>query len=360
APDQPQFGADVPRVAHQGLRRLRIGTYCRPPGAEDAGLLVADGFARVTEVVLMVHRDRRDDGTIRVEHIDRIQTSAQPHLEHDHVEPIATEHMPCRERAVFEIGQRGVFTRGLDRIEGLHQGRVIDFPAIDAHALVVTQQMRGGVQTDTMAAGAQHRLEHRAGRALAVGATDGDDHRVAGACHARTHRLDTLQPELDRVCVARLEQPQPGVEGLRRRHADDRDQEADAAGAFWRVSKAMMWASSSRISRRSTIMSIAPFSRRNSERRKPSGRVSRTVCSITRGPAKPISAPGSAMTTSPRNAKLADTPPMVGSVRTEMNGSRLADSWVTAAVVLAICISESRPSCMRAPPAAVKQTNGNC
>jgi len=35
-------------------------------------------------------------------------------------------------------------------------------------------------------------------------------------------------------------------------------------------------------------------------------------CSMTRGPANPISAFGSAITTSPMNAKLADTPPMVG------------------------------------------------
>src|SRR5206468_3407781 len=43
---------------------------------------------------------------------------------------------------------------------------------------------------------------------------------------------------------------------------------------------------------------------------------------MTRGPAKPISARGSARTTSPSIAKLAVTPPVVGSVRTEMYGSR--------------------------------------
>ncbi len=41
------------------------------------------------------------------------------------------------------------------------------------------------------------------------------------------------------------------------------------------------------------------------------------VCSMTRGPAKPMSALGSAMLTSPSIAKLAVTPPVVGSVRTE-------------------------------------------
>src|SRR5690606_40571744 len=42
--------------------------------------------------------------------------------------------------------------------------------------------------------------------------------------------------------------------------------------------------------------------------------------SITRGPAKPISAPGSASTRSATNANDAETPPIVGSVRIETNG----------------------------------------
>ena len=65
-------------------------------------------------------------------------------------------------------------------------------------------------------------------------------------------------------------------------------------------------------------MSSAPLFSRNSLRWKPSGSFSRTVFSITRGPAKPISAFGSAITTSPMKAKPADTPPIVGSVSTLM------------------------------------------
>src|SRR5471030_409085 len=105
-------------------------------------------------------------------------------------------------------------------------------------------------------------------------------------------------------------------------------------------------------------MSTAPLVTRNSARWKPSGSFSRTVFSITRGPAKPISAFGSAITTSPRKANEADTPPMVGSVSTLMKGSFFSDSLVSMAVVLAICISDSKPSCMRAPPVAVMQMNG--
>ena len=42
------------------------------------------------------------------------------------------------------------------------------------------------------------------------------------------------------------------------------------------------------------------------------------VCSITLGPANPISASGSDRIISPRLAKLAVTPPVVGLVITEM------------------------------------------
>ena len=77
------------------------------------------------------------------------------------------------------------------------------------------------------------------------------------------------------------------------------------------------------------------------------------VCSMTRGPAKPISAPGSARMMSPSIAKLAETPPVVGSVKKVMY--RLpASLWrLTAPLVFAICISERMPSCILAPPETV-------
>ena len=70
------------------------------------------------------------------------------------------------------------------------------------------------------------------------------------------------------------------------------------------------------MSLRSTMRSQKPCSSRNSERWKPLGRRLCVVCSITRGPAKATRAPGSAMMTSPSMAKLAVTPPVVGSVST--------------------------------------------
>ena len=84
----------------------------------------------------------------------------------------------------------------------------------------------------------------------------------------------------------------------------------------------------------------------------------RIVLSITRGPAKPISAPGSASVMSPCAAKEAETPPVHGSARMLMNGSFAWRSRAIAALVFAICMSESAPSCMRAPPDDETMING--
>ena len=64
------------------------------------------------------------------------------------------------------------------------------------------------------------------------------------------------------------------------------------------------------------------------------------------------------MMTSPSAAKLAATPPVVGCARIEMKGSPASRSSSTAATVLAICISASTPSCMRAPPEDAADTSG--
>ncbi len=71
---------------------------------------------------------------------------------------------------------------------------------------------------------------------------------------------------------------------------------------------------------------------------------------ITRWPAKPMIAPGSARCTSPSMAKDAVTPPVVGSVSTTTNGRPFSLMRSTAATVRGICISDRMPSCMRAPP----------
>ena len=79
---------------------------------------------------------------------------------------------------------------------------------------------------------------------------------------------------------------------------------------------------------------------RNSEVWNPAGSVCFVVSLMTRAPANPIMAPGSARMTSPRVAKLAVTPPVVGLVSTEMKGSLASASLPRAELVFAICIRE--------------------
>ena len=55
-------------------------------------------------------------------------------------------------------------------------------------------------------------------------------------------------------------------------------------------------------------------------------------------------------------AKEALTPPVVGSVSTAMKGRPASFTMRTAMMVRGICIRLSVPSCMRAPPEAVKMT----
>ena len=85
----------------------------------------------------------------------------------------------------------------------------------------------------------------------------------------------------------------------------------------------------------------------------------RIVCSITLGPANPIRARGSATCRSASMAKLAVTPPVVGSVSTATYGRRARSRRASAALILAICISDSAPSIIRAPPEQQTITSGS-
>ena len=101
-----------------------------------------------------------------------------------------------------------------------------------------------------------------------------------------------------------------------------------------------------------------PCSTRNSDVWKPSGSSCPMVCLMTLGPANPTSAPGSAMITSPSIAKLAVTPPVVGSVRIEQYSSPASPCFLIAADVFSICIRDTIPSCILAPPEQQKINTG--
>ena len=102
-----------------------------------------------------------------------------------------------------------------------------------------------------------------------------------------------------------------------------------------------------------------PCSNRNSDFWNPSGSFCPMVCSMTRGPANPINAFGSARVISPSIPKLAVTPPVVGFVNTEIYKSPASLCFFNAADVFAICIRETIPSCILAPPEQAKRITGS-
>src|SRR5690606_8926628 len=236
--------------------------------------------------------------------------------------------------------------------------------AVGAHRMGQVRDRRGGhrphqlhVDAGGDQPGLQRGLEHVVGDARVLA---NDHHRLA------PRALAARRPQRVAVGVAQAQHEvgrdrtlaYPAADPVRTEVLAAHAASASSSGAGCFISMASRLAMRSRSSRRSQIWSMAPCSSRNSERWKPSGRVSRTVCSITRGPAKPISALGSAMLMSPSMAKEAETPPVVGWVMTEMYGRPAARRRPSAAEVLAICMSENRLSCMRAPPLAEKLTKG--
>src|SRR5690349_4547213 len=123
--------------------------------------------------------------------------------------------------------------------------------------------------------------------------------------------LDAVEDEIDAFGVE-LKQPlEDDVASRGDGHAAPTDcgeisdiggDEASVAIVAWLVSSRTRRDSISRIWWRCTTISTMPWSRRYSARWKPSGNRSRIVCSMTRWPVKPMSAPGSAMWMSPSMA----------------------------------------------------------
>jgi hypothetical protein len=89
--------------------------------------------------------------------VDRIEPAAQADLEHDHVEP-CTRRTPARPPACRTRNRSAaVSPRAVRRGEGGAQRRVVGRLAVDAHALVVAQQMRRGVEADAVAGASRMR-----------------------------------------------------------------------------------------------------------------------------------------------------------------------------------------------------------
>src|SRR2546427_8642185 len=181
----------------------------------------------------------------------------------DLVERLGRKNLPRSQGTELEIRERDLTASTLDRLEGCTQARVAQGHAVEANALVVTKEVRRSVQAYPVSGGEQNRFQHRAGRALAVGASDGEKHRRARPSEYVAHFRHAFQPELDGFRMNTLDVVEPLSEVPAGHEPANRDQ---FAGGACRCRSVRRFASLSRIWRRSTIISIAPFSSRNSAR----------------------------------------------------------------------------------------------
>ena len=91
---------------------------CGFAAAEHACFFKADLFDRIAQKRLMVQIHAGDHRAIAVEHIDRVQTSAQADFQYHHIDLFAYEDIDRRQGIEFKISQRYFAARRFDALEG--------------------------------------------------------------------------------------------------------------------------------------------------------------------------------------------------------------------------------------------------
>ncbi len=217
---QPQrVGANCVGMPEHAGRRIDLAQHQRLPRARDARLLPADALAIRAQPVDMIDVDGGDHRDIGIHQIHGVQASAQPHFQHCQIQLRLLEQPQRRQRAEFEIGQRHVAARLLDRGECGDQLLVAGLVAVDAHALVVAQQVRRSVRRHPPTGRTADRFDERHRGTLAIGTADGDDPAGRPAQSERVrHRAYALQAHVDGLRMLLLDVGQPVVEGLREGH----------------------------------------------------------------------------------------------------------------------------------------------
>ena len=150
-------------------RRVRIRYDRRPAAAKNPRFFPADGLAGFSKKFHVVDADAGENRAIRIQYVYRVQPAAQADFEYQRFKILIGEENESRKRSKLEIGQRHRAARPLDRFKGRAERRIVRLAAGDAHALVVAQQVRRGVQAGAIAGGLEDRFEHRTGGTFAVG-----------------------------------------------------------------------------------------------------------------------------------------------------------------------------------------------
>ena len=185
----------------------------RHPPLDDAGFFTCDCRQRVAEKSLVVHRDRGDRGHCGTNDVCRVQSPAQPHLDHGEIGLVAAEqHQPCR-RQRLEHGDRAA---GVDLLELSQGGRELTCRhevSRDSKAFGHRNEVRRRHYVDAQSGRFADRADGGACAAFAVRSGD-VDHRwepLLRMAQVAQQRLQPFEAEVDQDGVERAQPPEDVV-----------------------------------------------------------------------------------------------------------------------------------------------------
>ena len=344
-PDGPAPGLDD----GHGLGRLRRRERRAAP--DDPGLLARDVREPPAEELLVVVVDPRHHRHQRAPHVGRVAAAAEPHLEHGRVDPGLRESAAS---ATAVIASKNVAApassagsiRARVAGEGLLGHRR---PSIRTRS-VTCEEMGRGVEARPESRGLEDGRRQRGDRALPVGPADVDDAEPGlGAAERGEQRLDAVEPE-----------PHPGA--LPAREAEE-PLERGGHGTGGSTGSAKNARRRRRRSREILPLDDAvdhPVLEEELSALEALAAAAGGWSPRSRaGPAKPISAFGSARMRVAQHGERRRRPRRSSDPRAAREyGTRSSASRPSAADVFAICISDSMPSCIRAPPEHVTMRSG--
>mmetsp|Transcript_6782 Transcript_6782/g.28607 ORF Transcript_6782/g.28607 Transcript_6782/m.28607 type:complete len:417 (+) Transcript_6782:603-1853(+) len=206
-----QVGTQLGRANRERSGRHRVADDHRPAGPHDAGLLAADALAVRAEELGVVEVDAGDDRAVAVDDIDRVQPTTQAHFEDDEVQRLMLQPTHDGQRRELEVGQRDVTACGLDGLEMRLQGLGLDRLATHPAALLEVHEVGLDVKAHAVAGVERDGLEHRAGRALAIGASNDDGRAVEADAQPLLDGVDAVQRHVDGLGVQSLAVGEPVV-----------------------------------------------------------------------------------------------------------------------------------------------------
>jgi hypothetical protein len=200
---------ELDRMRCQTGRRISIGAYRMPASTKNAGLLIPNGLATVTEIVHVVKIDTCNQGTVRIKRVDRIQPSAHTDFEYRNVNLRRVECQHRSQGAEFEIGERRIRACLVYAFKRTTKRCVVNLDPVNANTFVIPQQMRRHITAYAIARAPKYRLEHGTTRSLAVGAADGNDRKPGRQIQRPLDAHHTLKPHCDGLGVQPLKVSQP-------------------------------------------------------------------------------------------------------------------------------------------------------